>query len=306
MIQKAPIATVLLNLVIGLLFLAYQHFNFTLVDEIDFYSLASEGGITITLLFILLNLHRLHHKDLTFYYMNLGFSMLFISLLTDTSDEVFEHPYLVTTLLEDIMQVLGFIIVFIGLRKWMKYNDRQNEELITLATTDELTGLYVRRFFLDKTQDEFNRSQRNQVNFSILMIDIDHFKSINDKFSHAAGDRVLQVFAREIKGSIRKTDVIARWGGEEFVVLLVHDDVDNIKEISSRISEKIRSKTEGIKVVFNEEVINFTVSIGATISAKEDPSIDVIIDRADKLLYQAKIKGRNCVALDLFKSVNTS
>ncbi|MEH6345334.1 MAG: GGDEF domain-containing protein [Bermanella sp.] len=227
--------------------------------------------------------------------------MLFISLLTDTSDEVFEHPYLLTTILEDIMQVLGFIVVFIGLKKWMKYNDRQNEELITLATTDELTGLYVRRFFLDKTLDEFNRSKRNQLRFSILMIDIDHFKSINDKFGHAAGDLVLQVFAREIKGSIRKTDVIARWGGEEFVVLLVHDDGANIQEVSSVISEKIRSKTEGIRVAFNEEVIHFSVSIGATISTEEDPSIDVIIDRADKLLYQAKIKGRNCVALDLFK-----
>lgn len=301
MIHKAPIATVFLNIIFGLFFLAYQYFNFIIVEEIDFYSLVSEGGITVTLLFILLNLHRLHHKDLTFYYMNLGFSMLFISLLTDTSDEVFDHPFIITTVFEDILQVLGFIVVFIGLRKWMQYNDRQNEELITLATTDELTGLYVRRFFLDKTLDEFNRSKRNQLNFSILMIDIDHFKSINDKFGHAAGDLVLQVFAREIKESIRKTDVIARWGGEEFVVLLVHDDISNIKDISASISEKIRSKTENIKVLFNEEVIHFTVSIGATISTAEDTSIDAIIDRADKLLYQAKIKGRNCVALDLFK-----
>jgi len=233
--------------------------------------------------------------------MNLGFSLLFISLLTDTSDEVFEHPGIITTVMEDIFQVLGFLLVFIGLRKWMQYNDKQNEDLITLATTDELTGLYIRRYFLEQTQHEFERSKRSHHHFSILMIDIDHFKSINDKYGHGAGDTVLQVFSREIKSCLRKTDVIARWGGEEFIVLLVHDSEECITKLCSSISEKIRQKTESISVVISKDVIRFTVSIGATVSTAEDASSEVIIDRADKLLYQAKIKGRNCVAQDLFK-----
>ena len=226
---------------------------------------------------------------------------LFLSLLTDTSDEVFEHPAIITTIFEDMFQVLGFLLVFIGLRKWMQFNDKQNTELVILATTDELTGLYIRRYFLEQTLHEFERSQRSQNQFSILMIDIDNFKLINDKYGHGAGDTVLQVFAREIKSCIRKTDVIARWGGEEFIVLLVHDNEEITKNLCADISEKIRKKTESITVTIAKNTIRFTVSIGATVSTVDDESSDLIIDRADKLLYQAKIKGRNRVALDLIE-----
>ncbi len=301
MLRKTPTLTVILITIIGLIFTAFQMAYCPLVESVDYYSVLSEGIITMTLLFILINLHRFHHKHLTFYYMNIGFSLLFLSLLTDTTDEVFEHPAIITTIFEDLFQVIGFLLVFMGLRKWMQFNDKQNEELVTLATTDELTGLYIRRYFLEQTLHEFERSQRSQNQFSILMIDIDNFKLINDRYGHGAGDTVLQVFSREIKSCIRKTDVIARWGGEEFIVLLVHDNEAIIHELCASISEKIRKKTESITVAIAQDRIRFTVSIGATISTPEDESSQAIIDRADKLLYQAKIKGRNCVAQDLFK-----
>ena len=301
MLQKSPIVTVIVVAFFGLFLIAYQLAYFALVETIDFYSLVSEGIITFTILFILINLHRLHHKNLTFYYMNIGFSMLFISLLTDTTDELFDHPMIFKTILEDIFQVIGFILVFVGLKKWMRYNDKQKQVLMTQATTDELTGLYIRRYFLDKTRHEFERSRRSLHHFSILMIDIDHFKSINDKYGHGAGDLVLQVFSREIQSCIRKTDVMARWGGEEFIVLLVHNRDENITEICSSISEKIRQKTESLMVKVAKNDIRFTVSIGATVSTEEDISSDAIIDRSDQLLYQAKIRGRNCVAQDFFK-----
>ena len=120
---KQPLnVTVVVTIFIGCVFIAYQAGYYQMVEHIDYYSLFSEGIIAVTILFILVNLHRLHHKSLTFYYMNIGFSMLFISLLTDTTDEVFDHPALITTLLEDMFQVFGFLLVFIGLRKWMQYN----------------------------------------------------------------------------------------------------------------------------------------------------------------------------------------
>ncbi len=129
------------------------------------------------------------------------------------------------------------------------------------------------------------------------MIDIDYFKTINDKYGHSVGDTVLQEFSNRTKDCIRGTDIIARWGGEEFIVLLLDTNYD----ICSNISEKIRQRIEKLVVTVGDEVINFTISMGATISCEKDESVDVIIDRADRLLYEAKNNGRNCLALDFSK-----
>ncbi len=263
-------------------------------DDVDMYSFLSEGTITLTVFFLLSNLHRLQDNESVYHYLSLGFSLQFIALLTDALDELFEHPKLLTTISEDLFQVLGFVIVLIGISKWIEFSRGQTEELRKLATTDGLTGLFSRRYFQEKVSEEFHRKKRTNNDFSILMIDVDKFKNINDKYGHSVGDEVLQKVSGEIKSCIRKTDTIARWGGEEFIVLLVDAD----KNISSRISEKIRQRAEALVIVVGDDELKITVSIGTTLSSHTDDSTDNIINRADNLLYSAKQNGRNCVALD--------
>ncbi len=288
-----------LYIITGLILIIFESIYLTKVDDIEFFSLFSEGFITITIFVISVNLYSLRinknkNKNI-YYYLNVGFLFLFIAFLVDSLDEVLEHPQWLTTIFEDIFQIFGFLVLLLGIVKWINLNNEQNEELKNLATTDALTGLFNRRYFHEELLKEFNRYQRTKSSFAILMIDIDQFKSINDNHSHSTGDVILQTLSNVSNYCLRKTDTIARWGGDEFIVLLL--DIDST--ICSETAERIRKKIEDIVVAVDDSVVNLTVSIGAAIAKNDDESIEVVIDRADKLLYQAKENGKNCVALDL-------
>lgn len=159
------------------------------------------------------------------------------------------------------------------------------QKLHHLAITDELTGTYNRNHLNSIFQQELEKVVVTDKTFGILMVDLDHFKNINDTLGHAKGDEVLQKVAQVLSGSMRSNDTLVRWGGEEFVVIVA--DVDEKGMIS--LCEKINKNVEA----HNSEVeLSVTVSIGATLSQKQDTQ-DSMISRADKALYQAKAKGRN-------------
>ena len=161
-----------------------------------------------------------------------------------------------------------------------------------LATTDPLTGARNRRFFLSFFEKEFSRSQRYTHQLSLLMIDIDNFKMINDKYGHNSGDIVLKKLVKKAHEILRGTDMFARWGGEEFVVLLPESAINHAVNVAERFRQNL------LKMKINSgssSVINFTVSIGVTAVKNIDNSLDDIIKRADKALYQAKNQGRNRV-----------
>ncbi len=292
--NKSPFSLITL---FAIAFIVYQALNFARLSSINYFSLTSEAIITTAILFLMANLQNLRSNKSIYQYLILGFSLLFISLLTDTLDEIFVQPEWLATVFEDFCKTLGFIILLMGIRNWIKLNNEHNEALINLASTDELTKLFTRRYFHEKAIHEFNMYKRTKNHFAILMIDIDHFKDVNDRYGHSGGDIVLQKFSDQIKNSIRKTDTIARWGGEEFIVLLV--GIDN--ETCSLLAEKIRQQFEDLEINIGDQEVKITVSIGATISREKDDSIDVIINRADKLLYHAKQKGRNCIIQDYSK-----
>lgn len=165
--------------------------------------------------------------------------------------------------------------------------DEKNKELERLAITDKLTGLY-NRIKLDETIEiEMQRANRYNTIFGIILIDIDFFKSVNDIYGHQVGDTILQEFSSILQKSIRKIDIVGRWGGEEFMIICPEM---NIKDII-HIAEKLRIKIEQFKFT---KVNNKTASFGVTIYKKGE-KLEEMMHRADQALYIAKEKGRNKV-----------
>lgn len=165
-----------------------------------------------------------------------------------------------------------------------------NLELEKLAITDGLTGAYNHRHFRARLEEEFSRATRYNIPLSCIMLDIDHFKSINDAFGHAQGDIVLKEITDVLRKSVRKTDIVARYGGEEFVVLLPHTD----KEGAFIQAERIREAAKGNRCSGSNTCIMVTVSLGVvTFPSQDINSADDLVGRADNALYEAKRNGRN-------------
>jgi len=158
------------------------------------------------------------------------------------------------------------------------------------ATTDALTNLLNRRHFFNLAEKELVRAKRYQLHFSLLLIDIDNFKTVNDNLGHLIGDHILQVVAECIRQNSREVDIQGRYGGDEFVVLLPETDQSYARAITKRLFKIIPAQLEKL------EEIDFpvTLSIGiANFSGESEMTIDTLFDRADQALYQAKKAGRN-------------
>jgi diguanylate cyclase (GGDEF)-like protein len=180
------------------------------------------------------------------------------------------------------------------LRDQLREKNRQLEEVLakmeTLAMTDQLTGLFNRRYFSSALEKEFGRAVRYNHPSSCLMIDIDHFKSINDEYGHDAGDRTLKDVAQVLRTCLRQTDTLARWGGEEFIVLLPETPQANALQVASRILRSVST------CEYSSCPGRITVSIGlAGMPAASIDTPDKLVAAADRSLYEAKAKGRNRV-----------
>lgn len=161
-----------------------------------------------------------------------------------------------------------------------------------LATHDELTGLSNRRALQDLMELEHRRSLRHGRTMLLAQLDIDHFKRINDAFGHATGDRALQAFASVVRASVRDTDVLARWGGEEFVLLLPETRLEDARELL----ERLRQAVAAMEIPHVEGTLRMTVSIGVAAHLPGD-TVDMTLERADQALYTAKSLGRNRIAV---------
>ena len=161
------------------------------------------------------------------------------------------------------------------------------KELEKLAETDPLTSVFNRRKFKEMLQYEMERNHRYQISLSLIMCDIDHFKRINDRFGHDVGDKALKAFSKKITDNIRDVDIFARWGGEEFMILMPNATAEN----ANLVAEKLRKLIETTDI---EDIDFFTASFGVT-GFKASDTIDSFIKRADDALYKAKEDGRNRV-----------
>ncbi|NPV26080.1 MAG: PAS domain S-box protein [Firmicutes bacterium] len=165
---------------------------------------------------------------------------------------------------------------------------KKTEELFyRLSITDPLTNAYNRRFFMGMIEQEMKRARRSGRRFSIIMLDLDHFKTINDNFGHAAGDMVLKKVTEMIKSRLRKTDILARWGGEEFIILLPETPVEK----AACLAEELRINLSNLAL---PDIGRVTASFGVAGYIPAD-TVDTVITRTDSLLYEAKSAGRNCV-----------
>ncbi|NTU59681.1 MAG: diguanylate cyclase [Deltaproteobacteria bacterium] len=174
--------------------------------------------------------------------------------------------------------------------------DELNKELTFLSVTDGLTRAHNHRYFQDRLKGEFSRASRYGDPLSCVMIDIDHFKKVNDAFGHPVGDRVLIRLVEILKEGIRGEDLVARYGGEEFVLLLPRTDSAKAYRLAERLREAVEA--DGVALA-NGERVRFTVSLGVAGFAPDGPirSADELLQAADAALYQAKADGRNRVAL---------
>jgi len=167
------------------------------------------------------------------------------------------------------------------------------KDLEKLATTDSLTRLHIRRSFLERAHQEFERSRRYQRPLSVLMLDVDHFKRINDSHGHETGDRVLRVLADTCRGSLRRQDVIGRYGGEEFVAMLPETPT----VVAQDAAERLRRAVEDLTVTSSGGPVKVTISIGVASLNAGTGGISALINAADRALYEAKQKGRNRVVV---------
>jgi diguanylate cyclase (GGDEF)-like protein len=166
-----------------------------------------------------------------------------------------------------------------------------NERLRDLAFKDGLTDLYNHRYFQDSIDHELSRALRYKKPFSLIMLDLDHFKKINDKYGHPMGDIVLKEVSKAIKNTLRDCDIAARYGGEEFAIVLPETELKG----AAMVAERLRKVVESLKIAANDFCIRTTISVGVTsylfASGKKEKS--EIISEADNALYTSKNTGRN-------------
>jgi diguanylate cyclase (GGDEF)-like protein len=175
------------------------------------------------------------------------------------------------------------------------YNDEIEEKyhskLFTFASTDSLTGLYNKRYILNELHNQMKLVKRNQRLFSVVLLDIDDFKKINDSFGHLAGDEYLKKVATTININLREQDTASRFGGEEFLLLLP----DTLDEGACKLAERIRKKIEGMELMFHDHLIKTTISAGVCQFSQDDYDLEILLRRVDIALYRAKREGKNRV-----------
>ena len=171
---------------------------------------------------------------------------------------------------------------------------KEKEEMKTLAITDSLTEVYNHNFFYTRLEEEFNRTVRYETPISLIMMDIDDFKRINDTYGHRTGDHVLKEVADMIKKIVRKTDIVARYGGEEFSVILPHTNLDGAEEEAERIREAISSHAYAN---LTKETITISLGVVSYPSGKTIMNAGDFVNLADTALYEAKRSGKNKVVV---------
>ncbi len=184
--------------------------------------------------------------------------------------------------------ILFVLLYFFNKEKKLKIKlEKAYDELKHLAITDKLTNVYNRHKLDEVLEIEKKRADRYNSTFGIMILDIDYFKKINDLYGHHVGDNVLKEFATILKDNSRDTDIVGRWGGEEFLIIVPQTNKESIELFAQNIRKKVE---------FNsfELVEHLTISIGTTVYKKNE-STETTINRADNALYEAKNSGRNCV-----------
>lgn len=211
------------------------------------------------------------------------------TVLTNKRGEAFYVRFNKSTVTDDDGRVIGIVGLILDITE----SKNLQQKLERLSRFDELTGLINRREGLAAATRLHNQSERELSSYAILLLDIDHFKKVNDNYGHASGDKVLQSISSVLVESLRSYDICCRWGGEEFVICLANIDLQGAKDIA----ERIRRDCSQNQVQLNDgQSVAVTISIGITMHQGEPgvhQELHQLLEKADKALYQAKAAGRN-------------
>ncbi|MEI6438385.1 MAG: diguanylate cyclase [Candidatus Omnitrophota bacterium] len=219
-----------------------------------------------------------------------GAFLLMVTMVLAASYIFFLNGVIISPSLPLIVLLGGyFIIMFVNSTR----ASIEKQNLMAMATTDGMTGLYNIRFFKEVLDEECRKAEQDpSLRFCVLICDIDHFKQLNDRFGHQAGDLVLKNVAAVLRSSVRGEDVVARYGGDEALILLRHITL----EVACGVAEKIRLNVAGMGLMHNNMSLGVTVSVGVAAFGKEQADQESLIGKADRALYIAKQGGRNRVS----------
>jgi diguanylate cyclase (GGDEF)-like protein len=215
-------------------------------------------------------------------------------LLGPSSDPALASAWMSVISTEEVLATISIAFIMLAMAK-----ERTELQHKTAAMVDSLTGLANRRAFLDSAAQLTQAQTARDVPVAVFMIDLDRFKSVNDRFGHSIGDEVLRIFAESAQVNVRPTDIVARLGGEEFAVLLA----DACRDNAFKVAERIRSTFAALAATVAGHAVNATASIGVAIIQDPVQDIQALLAQADQALYRAKARGRNrvvVIGLDLF------
>ena len=226
------------------------------------------------------NLEIVESKSNVLYLITIFTSILFILIITFTINSIYERELNILTLNKTLERKVN--------RRTKELRDA-NKKLLEISNIDYLTNIPNRRYFFEAGSKSFYLAKREEKNLSIICIDIDYFKKINDTYGHDIGDEILKLLANTMAKIVRKSDILARTGGEEFTILLNNMNGRN----AFVFAEKLRNNIENLTYTNNDIKIKLTISLGISQMKKDDENLDSIIIRADKALYLAKEENRN-------------
>lgn len=186
---------------------------------------------------------------------------------------------------------LGMVVILLICLSGLAVSEKMN----SLIIREGLTGLFNRVYIRQRLEEEIYRAKRYKHELSLMMIDLDNFKQLNDRFGHSAGDRLLRHFGQLIIDTIRPSDIAARYGGEEFLIILPETDVEEAEALAERLRQRI--SLYPFSVDSRKEEMSFTISVGVSSSCEFCETPDQLISHADQALYLAKKNGKDRVAL---------
>ncbi len=212
----------------------------------------------------------------------LGYYLLFVSYFVDSIDQIFIHSIGYTVVMEKITLIASFVFIFFGTKKWM-------ENYQQIALTDDLTQLPNRKLIRQRINNLIKTCKNNPSIFSLVIIDIDFFKKINDQHGHYYGDKILRQFAKLISSSLNNNEMLGRWGGEEFVLIKKNTD----KKTALIELESLRKAIAKRSFKIDNEFVKMTASFGVSEYKCTKQDFKGLFMEADKAMYNAKNSGRN-------------
>lgn len=246
----------------------------------------------IVVIFLLLDFNVIYER-VSIYFLSVLCIVVFYMIQWSSIQPQFDDYLIYATYYFNIALFFSFMGMLVLLYYLSKEIFAAKDQLYSMATTDALTNLYNRRTFIKRGEEAFKIAERGGHHFSVILYDIDSFKSVNDEYGHLVGDSVLKSIADVSMQSVRETDLIARYGGEEFAILLPNTSPEQAGVVAEKLRERIEKHVMDI-VPFK---ISRTISLGIVGYHFSITSFDELLDKADKAMYRSKSNGKNMVTL---------